>query len=338
MKRLLILMLLPILLLFGCSKEQDEVKLEEGTAEFQLAKDLSSILPALDPTANTVFISTNTFEVTTGEIIHSLVSNMGKGTEQLKTFGAERLKSIIDENATRLAERKLLLAAAKEAKSSVPQQEIDNILSFQYQRSGGEEKFLQILEENGIDFAFVKENIEKDLQIQNYLDGVFKREISVSEEEVQKVYNDDKTATVRHILLLTQEKSEEEKADIHKKMEGILSRAKSGEDFSELAKTYSEDSGSKDNGGLYENFGRGQMVAPFEEAAFSVPVGEISDIVETSFGYHIIKVEDRKKETRSLDEVRAEIEAQLRQPKQNDAYQELMNRLKEKASYKIIEN
>lgn len=338
MKRLLILMLLPILLLFGCSKEQDEVKLEEGTAEFQLAKDLSSILPALDPTANTVFISTNTFEVTTGEIIHSLVSNMGKGTEQLKTFGAERLKSIIDENATRLAERKLLLAAAKEAKSSVPQQEIDNILSFQYQRSGGEEKFLQILEENGIDFAFVKENIEKDLQIQNYLDGVFKREISVSEEEIQKVYNDDKTATVRHILLLTQEKSEEEKADIHKKMEGILSRAKSGEDFSELAKTYSEDSGSKDNGGLYENFGRGQMVAPFEEAAFSVPVGEISDIVETSFGYHIIKVEDRKKETRSLDEVRAEIEAQLRQPKQNDAYQELMNRLKEKASYKIIEN
>ena len=338
MKRFIIFALLPILLLFSCSKEQNEVNLEEGTPEFQLAKDLTSILPLLDPALNTVLISTNTFKVTTGEIMQTLVSNMGKSTEQLKTFDAERLKTIIDENAVKIAERKLLLKAASKAKSSATPKEIDNMLEMQYARSGGEEKFLQFLDENGIDLEFVKESIEKDLQIQNYLGGVFKREIPVSEEEVQKVYNDDKTASVRHILLLTQEKNDDEKAEIHKKMEEILSRAKSGEDFAELAKTYSEDPGSKDNGGLYENFGRGQMVPPFEDAAFSVPIGEISDIVETSFGYHIINVVDRKKETRPLDEVRSEIEAQLRQSKQNDVYLELMNQLKEKASFKIIEN
>jgi parvulin-like peptidyl-prolyl isomerase len=284
-----------------------------------------------------VLVSANTFKVTTGEIIQYLVSNMGKSTEQLKTLDAERLKKVIDDNVTRLAERKLLMAAAKKAKSSVSQEEIDNILNFQYERSGGEEKFLQILEENGVDLEFVKESIQKDLQIQNYLDGYFASNITVSEEEVEKVYNEDKTASVRHILLLTQEKSEDEKAEILKKMEGILARAKKGEDFAELAKDYSEDPGSKDNGGLYENFGRGQMVPPFEEAAFSVPVGETSGIVETSFGYHVIKVMDRKKETRSLDEVRSEIEAQLRQPKQNDVYQDLMDQLKEKASLKILE-
>jgi len=337
MKRLIIYMLLPILLLFGCSKEQKEVKLEEGTPEFHLAQELAGILPSLDPAMNTVLASANTFEVTTGEIIQYLVSNMGKSTEQLKTLDAERLKKVIDDNVTRLTERKLLLAAAKKAKSSASQQEIDNILNFQYERSGGEEKFLQILEENGIDLEFVKESIQKDLQIQNYLDGYFASNITVSEEEVEKVYNEDKTASVRHILLLTQEKSEDEKAEILKKMEGILARAKKGEDFAELAKDFSEDPGSKDNGGLYENFGRGQMVPPFEEAAFSVPVGEISDIVETSFGYHVIKVMDRKKETRSLDEVRSAIESQLRQPKQNDVYQDLLNQLKEKASLKIIE-
>jgi len=338
MNRFIIVMLLPILVLLGCSKEQKEINLEEGTPEFQLAKDLTSILPLLDPAANTVLISTNTFKVTTGEIIQTLVSNMGKRTDQLKTFDEERLKMIVDENAVKLAERKLLLAAASKAKISVAPEEIDKILEMQYSRSGGEEKFLQILDENGIDLGFVKKSIEMDIQVQNYLDGYFTNNIPASEEDVQNAYNNDKTASVRHILLLTQEKNEDEKKKIHKNMEEILSRAKSGEDFAELAKTYSEDPGSKDNGGLYENFGRGQMVPPFEEAAFSVPIGEISEIVETSFGYHIIKVVDRKKETRPLDEVRSEIEAQLRQSKQNDVYLELMNQLKEKASFKIIEN
>ena len=337
MKRFSVFLLLAMLVLIGCTKEQKEVKLEEGTPEYELAKELSVILPILDPASNHILISTDSFDVTSGEIIQYLSSNMGKVTEQFKNFEAERLKMLIDDNANRLAERKLLLAAANKAKSTVSQQEIDNILNVQYERAGGEEKFLQMLEENGVDIAFVKESIEKDLKIQHYLEGIFKEEISVSKEEIQSVYDADKTASVRHILLLTQEKSEEEKAEIYKKMEGILSRAKGGEDFAELAKTYSEDPGSKENGGLYENFGRGQMVPPFEEAAFAVPVGEISDIVETTFGYHIIKVVDRKKETRPFDEVRSEIEAQIRQPKKNMAYFDLLARMKEEANFKIIE-
>ncbi|UCE42305.1 MAG: peptidylprolyl isomerase [Candidatus Aminicenantes bacterium] len=337
MKRYIIFVLLPALVLLGCSKEQKEVKMEQGTPGYQLAKDLVPILPMLDPEVNAVLIRTNTFTVTTGEIIQTLYSNMGKRTEQLKTFDAERLRSIIDENAKRLAERKLLLAAANKAKSSVTQEEIDNILDLQYRRSGGEEKFLQFLEENGIDVAIVKTSIEKDLLIENYLNGYFMEKIPVSEEEVQKIYGEDKTASVRHILLSTQNKTDTEKQTIRKKMEEILSRAKSGEDFAELAKTYTEDPGSKDNGGLYENFGRGKMVPPFEEAAFSVPVGEISDIVETTFGYHIIKVIERTKETRPLDEVRTEIETNVRQKQQNKVYQELLGQLKEKASLQIIQ-
>jgi len=338
MKRYVVFVLLPILLLLGCSKEQKEVKLEEGTPGYQLAKDLTPILPLLDPEVNAVLIRTNTFTMTTGEIIQTLVSNMGKRTEQLKTFDAERLKTIIYDNAVKIADRKLLLEAAIKAKSSVTPEEIDKMLNIQYSRSGGEEKFLQILEENRIDFEFVKGSIKKDLLIENYLNDYFASKIQVSEEEVQKVYMEDKTASVRHFLLSTQNMADAEKQEIRKKMEGILSRAKGGEDFAELAKTYSEDPGSKENGGLYENFGRGQMVKPFEDAAFSVPIGEISDIVETTFGYHIIKVIERKKEIRPLDEVRAEIEAQIRQMQQNDVYQELLGQLKEKASFQIIEN
>lgn len=336
MKRFIVFLILPMLFLLGCSKEQKEVKLDRGTPGYQLAKDLVPILPLLDPDVNAVLIKANTFTVTTGDIIQTLYANMGKRTEQLKTFDAERLQSIIDENAARLAERKLLMAEAKKAKSSVTQEEIDNMLDLQYRRAGGEEKFLQILQDNGIDIEFVKESIANDLMIERYLDDYFASKIPVSEDDVQKVYGEDKTASVRHILLLTQEKSEAEKKEIYNRMEQILARAKKGEDFAELAKTFSEDTGSKDKGGLYENFGRGQMVPPFEEASFSVPVGEISDIVETTYGYHIIKVIDRKKETRPFDEVRSEIVAQIRRGQQNEVYKDLLDQLKEIASLQII--
>ncbi len=337
MKRPIIILLLPVFLLFSCSKQQKDVKLEEGTPGYQLAKDLSVILPMLDPEMNVALVSTNTFNVTTGEIIQTLYSTMGKRTEQLKTFNAERLRSIFDENASRIAERHLMLDAAKKAKSSFTPEEFNTIMNYQYSSAGGEEKFLQILQENGVDFEFVKKNIEEELLIQKYLEEYFTTKILISEDDVQKAYLEDKTASVRHILLSTQGKNDAEKEEIYKKMEDVLSSAKNGEDFAELAKTYSEDLGSKDNGGLYENFGRGQMVKPFEEAAFSVPVGEISDIVETSYGYHIIQVIDRKKEKRPLDEVRSEIEGRLRQMQQNDVYNAYIGQLKENSSFKILE-
>jgi parvulin-like peptidyl-prolyl isomerase len=116
-------------------------------------------------------------------------------------------------------------------------------------------------------------------------------------------------------------------------MEGILDRARKGEDFAALAKEFTEDPGSKETGGLYEDFERGRMVKPFEDAAFTTPIGQISGIVETTYGYHILKVENRKKETLPLDQVKGQIEDNLKRQKQAAAYEAYITELKAKGKF-----
>lgn len=336
MKKFSMLFILFVFLVMSCSSKGEDFKLEEGTEAYQLAKDLSVTLPSLDPDLNKVLISTNTFNVTTGEVIQGLQENFGSRVLQLKDIEAAQLKDLIEKNALQLAEKNLLLGEAIKAKSSVTIEELSDVLNQQYTRAGSEEKYLEMLEGQGLDIDFVKKNLEEELKIRQFLDKKLDSMAQVNEEEIRQAYNMDKTASVRHILLLTQGKSDPEKVDAHKKMEELLARARNGEDFAALAKEYSEDPGSKENGGLYEDFERGKMVKPFEDAAFSVPIGEISDIVETSYGYHILLVVDRKKEMRPLDEVRVELEDQLKQATKAEIFETYFSELKEKAGFEII--
>lgn len=166
---------------------------------------------------------------------------------------------------------------------------------------------------------------------------LFEDKIDISENDIKSYYEANKDSQfkekeqvrARHILIkLPTGASEEERKKLRQKAEKILKEAKSGADFAELAKKYSEDEGTKDKGGDLGYFTKGRMVPEFERAAFSLKPGEISDIVETQYGFHIIKVEDKKPErVKSLDEVRDEIERKLRKEAAVALARELANDL-----------
>jgi len=127
---------------------------------------------------------------------------------------------------------------------------------------------------------------------------------------------------VSHILIKTPTAGADGKVDqkavdaAHAKAEDVLKQVKSGGNFADIAKKYSEDPGSAKNGGSLGPIQRGRTVPEFEKTAFSLPKGQISDLVKTTYGFHIIKVDDKQQaHTKTLDEVKAQIEPLLRQQK-----------------------
>jgi peptidyl-prolyl cis-trans isomerase D len=123
---------------------------------------------------------------------------------------------------------------------------------------------------------------------------------------------------VEHILLKTVGKTEAESAEIQKKAEDVLQQAKKGANFEDLAKKYSEDTATKDKGGDLGWIVDKQTVPEFQQAAFSLPKGAISDLVKTSYGFHVIKVLDKESaHTKPFEEVRNSIVPVLVEEKLN---------------------
>jgi parvulin-like peptidyl-prolyl isomerase len=162
-------------------------------------------------------------------------------------------------------------------------------------------------------------------QSENILASVLFRDMSanlkIENADVQKYYDEHKSeyerVKARHILIRTKGsaapaggKKELTDEEALEKTKALRARIVAGEDFAAIAKTESDDTGSGATGGDLNFFSHGQMVPPFEKAAFALPVGQVSEPVKTQFGYHLILVE--KHESKTLDEVRPEIEKKLR--------------------------
>lgn len=181
--------------------------------------------------------------------------------------------------------------------------------------------------------------IERDLSIDMAIEANIVKNIVTSEQE-SKTYYDSHPESFRrpeeikasHILIKVESGADDaEKADAKKRLEAIRGRLKKGEDFAAVAKELSEGPSSK-NGGDLGYFSKGRMVKPFEEAAFALKTGEISDIVETQFGYHLIKrTAQRPEAIIPFEDVKERLQESIKNDKVQKKIGEYVSGLKQKA-------
>jgi parvulin-like peptidyl-prolyl isomerase len=216
----------------------------------------------------------------------------------------------VKEALEHLVDFKLLLAGAKG-------EGLDTTVEFR--------KDLRVMEEN-----FVVRKLYEEVVVQN---------AAATEEEVKGDFDEhghgEDQVETRHILVSYREGEDEQRQqESMEKAEKVLEEALSGADFAELATKYS-DGPTAPNGGYLGYFPRGRMVKPFEDAAFALQPGELSGIVQTQFGFHIIKVENKR--SRTLEEMREEVRAYVEQPKREKLSREFLKDLESNAEINYVD-
>jgi peptidyl-prolyl cis-trans isomerase C len=199
--------------------------------------------------------------------------------------------------------------------------------------------FKKLIAESGLTEAELQSDIERGHVINKLIDNQIAALVVIPDQEIRTFYDTHpesfkKSEQVRasHILIKIDSKAEPSvKNEKKAKLQKIQKRLKGGEDFSVLAKEFSE-CPSNIKGGDLGYFGRGKMVKPFEDAAFALKIGEVSDIVETRFGYHLIKVVDKKPESVvGYEEVKDNIGRYLKKEKTGKELKGYIEELRKKA-------
>ena len=200
-----------------------------------------------------------------------------------------------------MEQSEVIYQKAKEVDALPTDEEVQEAVDNFNESVNGDETTKEQAEKAGINDDFLKYVLTRELATSSYQE-YFNKKTDVEESKLKEEYEANKdaynTVTASHILISTtddsgKELSDKKKAEAKAKAEEVLKKAKAGEDFAKLAKEYSDDTSNAESGGELGAFTYNQMVEEFSKAAFALDKGEISDIVETSYGYHIIKVTDK---------------------------------------------
>jgi peptidyl-prolyl cis-trans isomerase C len=242
-------------------------------------------------------------EVKRGQVDKAIIGIKAGAAARGQNISAEDMLRLEQQVLDRIIQIQLLLSKATDADKAKGKEMSDKRIETIKTRAGSEEALNRNLKSVGMS----PEELQKNLLEEAIAEAVVEHELKIdlTDDQVKKYYDDNPSrfelpemVRASHILLGTRdpktgaELTDEQKAAKRKKLEEILKRAREGENFANLAKEFSEDPSSKDKGGEY-TFPRGQMVPEFEGAAFSLNTNQISEIITTSYGYHIIKLNER---------------------------------------------
>ncbi|MDB8794365.1 peptidylprolyl isomerase [Romboutsia sp. 1001216sp1] len=273
-------------------------------------------------TVNGQKITVSEYETTLALYKQSVEAMYGKNVWDTEVEKGVKYRDKFKENILdQMINVEVVYEQAKKDNLLPTKEEVDKKYNELKKNIDSDKEYKKDMEKIGANDEFLRTQQEQDLAVQNYKEH-FDKTIKISDEEMKKYYEDHKKdyykdeVKASHILVSTQDKngkplSDEKKKEAKKKAEDLLKRAKLGEEFSELAKENSDDPGSAAQGGDLGYFSKGMMVPEFEKAAFNLKQGEISDIVESSFGYHIIKVTDKVNEQTPYNDVKDSIKTIL---------------------------
>jgi peptidyl-prolyl cis-trans isomerase C len=280
----------------------------------------------------------------TQEDFHREMSRVKQGLRNMgKQLTDSQLSELENEVLEQLITRELLYQESQRMKISVAEAEVDEELKALKKSFPSEAEFKSALEQAELSELEVKSQIERGLAIDEFITGHFVEKVTISDNEIRAYYESHPESFKQpeliwasHILIsVDTQANQSERSSARKKIEDIQQKLRNGEDFAALARNVSQCPSSAKGGDL-GYFSRGQMLKPFEDAAFALMPGEVSDVVETKFGYHLIKVFEKKpKTTLTFEGVREELGRYLTQEKVQKEVSLYVQKLKENATIEV---
>ena len=277
--------------------------------------------------------------ITSEEFNRELSRVKQRSLQQGQKISSTQLEDIRNKILENLIEIELLFQESRNNEIKVEKEAVNSQMKILKQKFSKDTEFKNFLSELNLSESALKLKIEKGIAIQKLIETQIAQKIKISDKE-SKVFYDTKPDLFKqpeqikasHILIKVESGADEKKkSEAKEKIKKIKQKLNKGEDFATLAKEFSEGP-SKNNGGDLGYFQRGQMVKPFEDVAFALKTEEVSDIVETQFGYHIIKVVDKKPEkTIAYENVKKDLSQHLKQEKTNQEVKIYIQKLREKA-------
>lgn len=269
------------------------------------------------------------------------LKSQGASAQQIQQEMEQAFQKALD----RYIERLLLYRKAINEGLQVDEKEIDERVNKIKKRYGSPEEFNKLLEESGETMSEFRDRIKQQLIALSYAlkkRKEFEQEITISEPDIAKYYNErieefqnPQRTKVRRIFLPAP-KEANERAKVKERIMEIFDRLKQGEDFGSVAENESQGP-EADRSGLIGWVSRGDLVPELEQQIEKLPVGEISAPIETEWGFHILKVEEREESGKlSYEQARIIIEPKLKEQYINERYQKWINEIKKTARIRIF--
>lgn len=264
-----------------------------------------------------------------------------RGTVSTPEAKIKLKKDVLDS----MVDRKLVNQKIKELNIVISEEEIrQSIEDIKRQNKMSQEALVSALIGQGMNFEQYKLQMKEQLERLRLMSQEVKSKIQVSEREIKEyyeangaTYSEDPTYRARHIFLKVDKKaSNEEIKKVMAKAADVTLEARSESDFADLAKKYSDDPGAKNDGGDLGTFKKGEMLPEIESVVISMKPGEISELVTTAAGFHIIKLEERNEgKLKSFESVKASIDDLLYKKKSEERFKQWAEELRKGAAVDI---